>query len=381
MSDLPFLVAGGGIGGLAAALGLAGHGRPVRLFEQAPSFEEVGAGLQMSPNGVRPCGHSAPGRRSSRPASSRPKSTCGTGGPARSSSASGWARPSRTASALPTASATGQIFWRACSPPRGATGNIELNTGRKATGRRGPEGQRPPRLRRGPIRHGPRRHRGGWHSLHPARRDRRASRPCLAARHALPRPHAAGNGAARDRGRLRDALALPRAGMWCITRSATGATSTSWRQSTAIRARRRLADPGRIGRGGAPLRGRLRGTGQPARRPCRHGCAGRGPTFRSCPAGRSGNLALLGDAAHATPALSRTGRGDGAGGRRGAGARNGRDARSTAEAFRAYERQRKPRALAHPGAVPRACAASITPRGRRRLPATSPSTSPAPPSR
>ncbi len=52
MSDLPFLVAGGGIGGLAAALGLARQGAPVRLFEQAPAFEEVGAGLQMSPNGV-----------------------------------------------------------------------------------------------------------------------------------------------------------------------------------------------------------------------------------------------------------------------------------------------------------------------------------------
>lgn len=52
MSELPFLVAGGGIGGLAAALGLAAHGRPVRLFEQAAAFEEVGAGLQMSPNGV-----------------------------------------------------------------------------------------------------------------------------------------------------------------------------------------------------------------------------------------------------------------------------------------------------------------------------------------
>jgi salicylate hydroxylase len=52
MSDLPFLVAGGGIGGLAAALGLARQGASVRLFEQAPAFEEVGAGLQMSPNGV-----------------------------------------------------------------------------------------------------------------------------------------------------------------------------------------------------------------------------------------------------------------------------------------------------------------------------------------
>jgi len=52
-ADLPFLVAGGGIAGLAAALGLSRTGRPSRLFEQAAAFEEVGAGLQMSPNGVR----------------------------------------------------------------------------------------------------------------------------------------------------------------------------------------------------------------------------------------------------------------------------------------------------------------------------------------
>ena len=53
MNDQPFLVAGGGIAGLAAALALSSRGAPVRLFEQAKSFEEVGAGLQMSPNGVR----------------------------------------------------------------------------------------------------------------------------------------------------------------------------------------------------------------------------------------------------------------------------------------------------------------------------------------
>lgn len=52
-TDLPFLIAGGGIAGLAAALGLSGLGPAVRLFEQARAFEEVGAGLQMSPNGVR----------------------------------------------------------------------------------------------------------------------------------------------------------------------------------------------------------------------------------------------------------------------------------------------------------------------------------------
>jgi 2-polyprenyl-6-methoxyphenol hydroxylase-like FAD-dependent oxidoreductase len=52
-SDLPFLIAGGGIAGLAVALGLSRAGQSVRLFEQASAFEEVGAGLQMSPNGVR----------------------------------------------------------------------------------------------------------------------------------------------------------------------------------------------------------------------------------------------------------------------------------------------------------------------------------------
>jgi salicylate hydroxylase len=53
MSDQPYLIAGGGIAGLAAALGLSARGTGVRLFEQAKAFEEVGAGLQMSPNGVR----------------------------------------------------------------------------------------------------------------------------------------------------------------------------------------------------------------------------------------------------------------------------------------------------------------------------------------
>ena len=49
-SDLPFLVAGGGIGGLAAACALARKGFPVRVFEQAPEFKELGAGIQLGPN-------------------------------------------------------------------------------------------------------------------------------------------------------------------------------------------------------------------------------------------------------------------------------------------------------------------------------------------
>ncbi|MEP6588681.1 MAG: FAD-dependent monooxygenase, partial [Polaromonas sp.] len=47
------LVAGGGIGGLAAALSASRAGWDVRLYERAPAFSEVGAGIQLGPNVVR----------------------------------------------------------------------------------------------------------------------------------------------------------------------------------------------------------------------------------------------------------------------------------------------------------------------------------------
>jgi len=47
------LVAGGGIGGLTTALALCQAGWQVTVIEQATDFGEVGAGIQLSPNGVR----------------------------------------------------------------------------------------------------------------------------------------------------------------------------------------------------------------------------------------------------------------------------------------------------------------------------------------
>ena len=47
------LIAGGGIGGMAAALACAHEGTDVTLFERASVFTEVGAGIQLSPNVVR----------------------------------------------------------------------------------------------------------------------------------------------------------------------------------------------------------------------------------------------------------------------------------------------------------------------------------------
>jgi 2-polyprenyl-6-methoxyphenol hydroxylase-like FAD-dependent oxidoreductase len=48
--DLPVIVAGGGIGGLAAALALVRRGLSVVVLEQAPEIGEIGAGIQLGPN-------------------------------------------------------------------------------------------------------------------------------------------------------------------------------------------------------------------------------------------------------------------------------------------------------------------------------------------
>jgi salicylate hydroxylase len=51
------LIAGGGIGGLAAALSCSRAGWQARLFEQAQQFSEVGAGIQLGPNATRILAH------------------------------------------------------------------------------------------------------------------------------------------------------------------------------------------------------------------------------------------------------------------------------------------------------------------------------------
>jgi salicylate hydroxylase len=50
---LPIAIAGGGLGGLTAALALSRQGFLVRLFERAHHFEKIGAGVQLGPNVFR----------------------------------------------------------------------------------------------------------------------------------------------------------------------------------------------------------------------------------------------------------------------------------------------------------------------------------------
>jgi salicylate hydroxylase len=53
LSARPIAIAGAGIGGLSAALALAGRGFHVALFDKAARLEETGAGIQLSPNATR----------------------------------------------------------------------------------------------------------------------------------------------------------------------------------------------------------------------------------------------------------------------------------------------------------------------------------------
>lgn len=53
MAERPILIAGGGIGGFAAALALSRQGYAVHLLEQASEFGEVGAGIQIGPNAFK----------------------------------------------------------------------------------------------------------------------------------------------------------------------------------------------------------------------------------------------------------------------------------------------------------------------------------------
>lgn len=49
-THLPILIAGGGVGGLCLAAGLARQGFSVRVLEQAPQFGAIGYGIQLGPN-------------------------------------------------------------------------------------------------------------------------------------------------------------------------------------------------------------------------------------------------------------------------------------------------------------------------------------------
>jgi len=52
MASLKIAIAGGGVGGMAAAIALQTQGHSVTIFEQARAFGRVGADVNLTPNAV-----------------------------------------------------------------------------------------------------------------------------------------------------------------------------------------------------------------------------------------------------------------------------------------------------------------------------------------
>lgn len=52
LEKLSIAIIGGGLGGLTLSIGLSLHGIPHTIYESAPAFSEIGAGIALCPNSI-----------------------------------------------------------------------------------------------------------------------------------------------------------------------------------------------------------------------------------------------------------------------------------------------------------------------------------------
>ena len=122
------IVAGGGIGGLAAALGLADKGCNVTVLEQADHFGEIGAGIQIGPNAFHAMDYLGVGDAGRAKAVYIDRLIMMDGMTGGRSPKFLSTNRSAGASAIPTRSSTAPICTACCSMPAGRTTALRSST-------------------------------------------------------------------------------------------------------------------------------------------------------------------------------------------------------------------------------------------------------------
>ena len=188
-NGLPILIAGGGIGGLAAAYALALKGVPVRVLEQAPEFREIGAGIQLGPNIFRALGEARPQGRDPRGracAAGDGNARCAVGR-AHHPHPAQHAGVQRQVSCSLMRSSTGTtfigVFLRACQ----SNNLVTLENNRTVDGLRAGRRRRHPHAAIGRARQRPCADRLRRHVVEGARQDRRRRQAAGLGPHRLPR--------------------------------------------------------------------------------------------------------------------------------------------------------------------------------------------------
>ena len=117
MAEDRIVVAGGGLGGLGVALGLAQNGKRAVVLEKAPELGEIGAGIQLGPNAFHAFDYLGVGKGAREQAVYVEQLRFMDAMTSEEINPSRWTRRFVNGSAIPTPWCTGRIFTRNWSRP------------------------------------------------------------------------------------------------------------------------------------------------------------------------------------------------------------------------------------------------------------------------